>query len=62
MVFDCILFSNYSHNLGIQPNALFQGGEKAMQNTLAATTDWVRVRVLIILYYSLFGLKMASYC
>jgi hypothetical protein len=62
MVFDCIFFSNYSHNLGIQPNALFQGGEKAMQNTLAATTDWVRVRVLIILYYSLFGLNMASYC
>lgn len=62
MVFVCILFSTYSHNLEIQPNTLFQGGEKAMHNTLAATTDWVQVRVLVILYFSLIGLKMASYC
>ncbi|KAG0630362.1 hypothetical protein M758_1G172900 [Ceratodon purpureus] len=29
--------------LALQPNALFQGGDDAMHNALAATTDWVKL-------------------
>lgn len=29
--------------LSLQPNSLFQGGDEAMHNALAATTDWVKL-------------------
>lgn len=31
--------------LALQPNSLFQGGEDAMHNALAATTDWVMLGI-----------------